>query len=470
MYIISRIINCLKSNFICFISIIHALWLIFFTFIWLNQSFTYGDELFMMQAISGIKNQIFNIGQKPDPKNFLFVNIAYDRKLIPKFDEDGIEIGRQDITNRENLAKFFHILNQKPDNHKFVLCDVYFGDPCPDDETFADELKQMKNILIPYHKTTEGQWELPIPIFDGVPRGIADYITADTKGTFLKFTFMESDIHKSIPLLMYEKLHGASFRKEAFLYFMNGSLSLNSVILNLRIQNDDLHENEDYRRFYVNMEMLLRLPEAALLEFVKDRIVVIGDFEERDIHETVFGNMAGPLVLVNAYLSLVNGDNMFSLSFLMTLFLFYLWISYRIFSDRPFGIWNYLKKPFFKLTATVEHILLLKNVGAYLKKKNTRVLISSIVAAVGFCLFLYFYFDIPLNLSFIPLYLIIAWIIEIEFITMLTNYFIIAVIFSVFSYFVFQFSVNILFIAAYLTMTEKVVNYVRQKRTEQIFP
>ncbi len=115
---------------------------------------------------------------------------------------------------------------------------------------------------------------------------------------------------------------------------MNGKLSLNSIILDLRIRNSHLNEDGHYGDFFMNLWELLCLPDVLLLEMVKDRIVIVGDFTEHDMHETVLGNMAGPLILLNAYLSLVNEENIVSLPFLLTLFAAYLLISWRIISGR----------------------------------------------------------------------------------------------------------------------------------------
>ena len=42
----------------------------------------------------------------------------------------------------------------------------------------------------------------------------------------------------------------------------------------------------------------------------KDRIIFIGDFEDRDIHETIYGNTPGPIILLDAFLALEYGDNL----------------------------------------------------------------------------------------------------------------------------------------------------------------
>jgi len=326
MYILSQIIKWLKANRLrTAVCLIHGLWLLFLTFLWINQSITYKDELFEIQLTSGIRHLLFSAEAEPETDDFLFINTAYDRKLIEKY-ENGILLGNEDITDREKLVRFFRILNQNPESCKFVLCDIFFQDQSPDDDLLWAEMRKMKSLLIPYSKNSSGEWENPI--FGDIPKGIVDYTTGDAKGTFLKFRLTETDgnlMHKSIPLLMYEKLYSAEFGKWGFLYVMGRKLSLNAMVPHFRIRNID---NSGY---YMNLGEILKTPEPVMLNLAKNRIIVIGDFRERDKHETIFGNMPGPLLLVNAYLSIVKGDNLISPFFLICLFAVYTTISYKLF-------------------------------------------------------------------------------------------------------------------------------------------
>ncbi|MDM8550057.1 CHASE2 domain-containing protein [Desulfobacterales bacterium HSG2] len=404
IHVLLEIIKWLKANRMISLSVIHALWMLILTFVWLNRSVTYGDEMFLIQMTSGVKRLILGLEEKPDKNDFLFVNVAYDRKLIEKR-KNGIFSGNQDITDRAKLAQFFRVLSQRPDNHRFILCDIFFRDPSPDDRMLLTEMRKMRHILIPYHKTAPGRWEFPI--FDGIESGAADYTTADTKGTFLKFALTGEDMRKTIPLRMYERLHSATFRKKGFLYLMNGKLSLNSVILDFRIRNSHLNEGGYYGDFCMNLWELLSLPDAVLHELTKDRIIVIGDLKERDMHETVFGETAGTLILLNAYLSLVNKENIVSAPLIMVLFGVCLLLSFHIFS------------------------------GKTLEERQWRIrMIRSVIRG--------------------------------RFIAKLVNYLLVLGAFSVILYFIFNIHINILLIAAYLTVLESVIRYVGKKRQSPV--
>jgi len=393
-----------KKRLICIlISSVHALWLLIFTFIWLNQSSVYDDEKILIQITSVIKRLVFKMDKKPNKNDFLFINVAYDKEIVPKLDNEGIPIGNQAVTDRNKLARFFHILNQKPNTHKFILCDIFFKDPSPsNDNLLLAELKQVKNILIPYHTTASGQSELPI---FPVKKGLSDY--KQIKDMFLKFSLMYKDKKgnalKTISLLMYEKLHQAEFQNRFFGYAVNNKYSLNSTILDFRIRNYDLIQSKRY--FYINLGNLLKISDDVVLEMVKDRIIVIGDFEDRDMHKTVFGDIAGPLILINAYLCLVNEDNIITINFLFSLFLVYLFISYYIF----FG-----KK-------TEEN------------QKIEKIFKSTII---------------------------------IGFINKLINHLFFLGAFSVLSYFIFNIHINILFVGSYMTVLESGISMLKKSRKQ----
>jgi hypothetical protein len=63
---------------------------------------------------------------------------------------------------------------------------------------------------------------------------------------------------------------------------------------------------------------------------VKDKIVVIGDFTENDIHDTYLGKIAGPIINLNAFEALRNNELEIPWSLIFFLTIFYVIISYLI--------------------------------------------------------------------------------------------------------------------------------------------
>jgi len=327
-----------KKVFLIIGASINAGLMLFFAFYLLSLPYVHGDDMLLIEYGAKIKNIVFGFENKPPKKDFMFVNVAYDKQLIDKLDTNGFSMGKQAIVDRKKLARFFEVLAKKPKNQKFILCDIHFadsasvntceGDSISNDFKLAKALKTLPNILLSYHLNEEGMPEYPI--FRDIPRGLSDYATPD--GFFLKFKLLQNDSVKTTPLLMYEYLHKQKLQKTGFFYQMGKNKIFNTFIVNLRIRNYDVfHTKEPYK--IDNLENILSgaMSEADILEYVKDRIIVVGDFSLYDNHETIYGETAGPLLLLNTYLALERGDNILSLSLVLCLFVGFWWASYLAF-------------------------------------------------------------------------------------------------------------------------------------------
>jgi hypothetical protein len=230
------------------------------------------------------------------------------------------------------------ILAKKPDNQKFIICDVFFEAPAPPDPCYGDSLSpdvrlgsalaKLPNILIPYHYEDNAK-KMAYPIFQA-PQALANYLTVD--GQFFKYEYISQDSVKSLPVRMYEYLHNKQMSQAYGLDWIDGKPLFNAFILDFPIRQYDLfHAKERYK--VDNLENMLSgfMSEADILEYCKGRMVVIGDFEVADKHETVYGDMGGTLILVNAYLALANGDALLSWGFILFIFTAYFLSSYYLF-------------------------------------------------------------------------------------------------------------------------------------------
>lgn len=76
----------------------------------------------------------------------------------------------------------------------------------------------------------------------------------------------------------------------------------------------------------------------------KDKIILIGDVCENDIHDTYLGKVAGPVINLNAYYALANDDLSIAYAEIILLFLIYFGISFSII--KRYTILNLI--PYFK--------------------------------------------------------------------------------------------------------------------------
>lgn len=306
----------MKTSIKWLISFAHAFLLLGFTAWCMNTGFTYGDEQLLIKWSSILKRVVFQIDKDPPKKDFIFVNLAYEKALIPRADGLGNEV----ITDREQLARFFQLIKPHQQQIKFVFCDVFLQGQSENDSLLQSSVRGMDNLLFPTH--FDGNDHIEKLDID-VPRAIADYRMASSG--FMKFKLFQSDTLPTVPVLLYEKINGTKLGQNHTFYLDNGRPSLNSMIIDYQIRAHELFEQGEYP--VVTLSELLLLPEEVVInEFLKDRIVILGDFNS-DVHETVFGSTPGTLILINVYLSLTEGQHLIGMWWLMFLFVGYLMFS-----------------------------------------------------------------------------------------------------------------------------------------------
>jgi hypothetical protein len=322
---------------------VNSIAMIAIMFIWLNQFLILDDEVLLIRATTWAE-RLFK-STKPDPKNFLFIDLTWEKKMQDEKNEDGDIIGKRPVTDRRRIAELLHSLNKNKD-YKFIILDVFFKDSTnyADDSLLQSELSKAKNILIPYHKGDNDQADLPI---FKAPLALSDY--EQNNDQFVKFKLVQGNGFHTTPLVMYETLHKDSLQDGLLFYSMNNRLSMNSFILNLRIwwndfrkrETDDLGKKDNsviYTKYYFN-DLLIGPEEVynpIIHEASKNRIIVIGAFDEGDNHDTVYGDTPGPLILLNVYLAILNKDNLIPWTFILFLFAGFFIISYKCFSNVDF--------------------------------------------------------------------------------------------------------------------------------------
>lgn len=365
-------------------STLHSFFLVFASLWLVNQHFVYGDEKVLFQITAGVKKIILGIESKPDPKDYIFVNVCYDNMLIPMLDEDGFPVGNQPITDRKKLAMFFERLNKRPDSYRYVLCDIFFKDSSSFDSLLNSKISNTKNLVIPYHINDSGMVELPV---FRVNRGLADY--SAIQYVFMKYPLITADTMKSMPLKMYEDVTGKKFEKNNFVSTLGGKPSFSTMIVDFKLRYYELLDRNAERMYNLsNLGDLLRLPDSAFYKSVNNKIILIGDYYERDIHQTLFGKMSGTLILLNIYYSLLQNEMLISAWLVLLLFFGYFMISYDLFSESDLKERKYARR----ISQT--------KLGKFVFKVLSYVVYLMIISIVT-----YFIFNIHINILLIAFYL-----------------------------------------------------------------
>ncbi|SDL74915.1 hypothetical protein SAMN05421813_10220 [Daejeonella rubra] len=360
------------------ISAFHGFLLLLLTWAWLGSYMTYGDEFLLVKWSSTVKRVFLNIDEDPPANRFLFIDLAYDKAIIPREDGPGNEV----ITDRAQLSRFFEISGRQQNVARYIFCDVFLQGRSEWDDSLELSVAKNANLIFPIHKDENGLLLKPEL---NVPYGIADY-QSNRGNTFLKFKLFQDSSYHTVPVEMYKKLNDKSFESGLFFNYDKGLPILNSVIIDYPIRNYELMDEQEYA--LISLSELLMLPEEVIInEYLKNRIVLMGDFKN-DSHQTIFGPMAGTLILLNTFLTLEGGQHRLPLTWFLFLIIAYTNLSYFVF----FAQKNH-QNISGKQNEIVQRYPFLLSLIGYL------VILSS------FSIFSYLIFGVHINILIIALYL-----------------------------------------------------------------
>ncbi|HMJ70765.1 MAG TPA: hypothetical protein VK508_17805 [Cyclobacteriaceae bacterium] len=278
---------------------LHALSLAFLTLVWMNLSWEFGDEVIVARINQIARYEVVNPTNKvveQFKKDLLLVNTSYDKTLIDYEDDYGI--GNKPVTDRKKLADFFRVVNQSGQRPSLVVIDIIFDNPSPDDSLLTKELRKIDNLVISSQLGKDGKPVMPWP---GLNFALAQYET--TTGTFLKYNLINDTVHY-LPAAMYHETQGTRFREWAGVARSDPGWWINSFIVDLPVRKAHIDNGEV---LIWNLGDALSFPPEDVTAMVANKIIIVGDIYEYDIHQTLLGQQPGPLIVANAYLGMLQG-------------------------------------------------------------------------------------------------------------------------------------------------------------------
>ncbi len=333
---------------ILLISIFHSFFLLLLGYVWLGMAYTFGDEAFLIKWTLLIKKEILSIDPKPSPDEILFINTSQCKVDLEIF-EDPLSVNPQkvQVTDREQLIQLLKLIEPYQNEIQLVVLDLLFDLPTKNDSLLQTELYKLGNKVVGASHMPDEKTMLK-PVFD-LPYALATYRSA--AGMYFKYPVIYKG-QKTLPTYIYENISGHKIEKKG-LFFRDGKkYSLKAPITDFKIRMTDFRMGNNLKESNFalhHLETLTAIGSSMEPEDIRKlfagKLIFIGDFDN-DVHKTSFGTMPGLLIVCNAYLTLLNHDNIMSFSWLLLMIAGFSWISYRLLTGKGFNLLDLLKNRF----------------------------------------------------------------------------------------------------------------------------
>ena len=299
-------------------SLIHTIVLMTVVYLIWNEPGDFNDGGSFLQKVHVLKKA--KGATDTIPSDLLLINTCYDHVMVPAVvpavDEEDV-LGVIDITNREKLLTLFQTLNRYQ-NYRYIVCDIIFDEKY---KTSADSalfglLGQMKRCVVPKPTYKE---VLPDEL-EGIS-AVSAYEKTIVNNNFLKYQYLTPD-GASIALKMAQDMDDINIKKWGPFYTLDGHLCINSHIPDISTNVTSIYRQTGEHSADLNVYQLGQdiLPDIDDEGLYAGKIIMIGDFFEKDTHETVAGKIPGIIIIYNAYKDLAEKRNV--PAFLMWLSMF----------------------------------------------------------------------------------------------------------------------------------------------------
>lgn len=245
----------------------------------------------------------------------LTVNTARDKALAAEYDEFGRETGTVAVSDRERLSDFLDIV--KDADYKYIFIDLRFESNVvtPQDSALYSLIATMPRLVYSHHREQEAN-----PVIGEDKSAYADFRNIIGEG-FSRYEFVQ-DGKESIALRLFHDMTGRTIVPAGMGTYRDTD---GSLCYNMQFVPFPLTATRDYASDGRVLHPLLGFHILSLntpdqiREMVKDKLIVIGDFEN-DRHDTYVGSVPGPLLSLYAW-NLLN-HNGHKVNYLLQLFLF----------------------------------------------------------------------------------------------------------------------------------------------------
>ena len=295
-----------------------------------NQPLFTGEDLDQYAWMEWIKDKL-GISSDVDANAALFVNVAYDKQFVDKYDDYGMTIGNSDVTDRSKLLAFLKILH-KTGAYKYIILDIRFekGYNVPEvDSLLFAEILNMRNIVIANHSDIELADSSLIK-----KAAISDYFATITKTNFARYQYNYDGV-ESVPLYAYHELTGNTINKHGWLYTCNSRLCYNSLFVHFPIAKWNEYDEQQSKVYYnLGSDILDNYSDSDLKKLTEGKCVIIGNMVE-DVHDTYSGLKPGSVITYYAFQELMKGRHFVNYCMMLFLAILFFLISLSLFETNP---------------------------------------------------------------------------------------------------------------------------------------
>lgn len=320
--------------------------LIFLVVVWIttNSRVSLGGEKTKLQWMELLTNGDVDSENAAIADSVVLVDVHYDKQQVLEKGDDGMPIGMVAVTDKQKLQKLLDYL-RKANDYRYILLDIFFDKniSTPEDSSLYQLIASMPRIVIPY---PEGGALADTRL--EAKAGYALYSTAIWESDFVKYPFLV-DGKESMALKMYQELTGRTITKHGFLYTDYWPVRKSAILTFELKENSDLSFRKQYLGWVVGDTLAGEVYESMIEEpgFATGKYVLIGDFQD-DRHDTYIGEMSGPIINFNAFLTLMRGHHRISLLMLLMLWGAFYGLVWLVFSHSMFSqIFLWLGVPFY---------------------------------------------------------------------------------------------------------------------------
>lgn len=259
----------------------------------------------------------------------VYLNVAYDKQLVPVTDEFGDTMGSVVITDRNVLLHLLEVAERA--DYRFLALDVRFDQGMHTDADSALWAVMARLPRFAYSAHTGDINAADSSTFHAA--SISDYGATLSTG-FTRWQYLQ-ETGESMPLTMYRNIDGGNIRRHGCFYTDRGRLCRNTLFIPLP-SDILLSERPDGRIRYplLGSQVMRWNNDDELAGMMRDRIVVVGDFDG-DSHDTYIGSVPGPVLISCAYGQLRHGAHLVNLWYMLMIFAIYGLMCYRVLSASP---------------------------------------------------------------------------------------------------------------------------------------